>query len=274
MAAASDRAAGGATGPSRWRLLPLGSSWCRPRHGRGRLRDADAPPLSLSLETLVAYRERLQAFVAAHYGPLALLAYMAVYVTAVDALDSRRRVPDHSRRLPVRLARRRRGRGGRRRRSARSCVFLIARTSIGDILIRKARARGCSAWRTGSGEDAFSYLLFLRFLPIDAVLAHQPRLALCSACRCKTFALATMIGIMPATFAFAVAGAGLDSVIAAQQPRPRGVPGRRRDDCAFEFDIEAPPDAARSSPPSWRSGSWRSSRSLGISASLIARRQR
>ena len=35
--------------------------------------------------------------------------------------------------------------------------------------------------------------------------------------RLATFAAATAIGIIPATFAFAFVGAGLDSVIAAQQ---------------------------------------------------------
>src|SRR5262249_21134560 len=68
--------------------------------------------------------------------------------------------------------------------------------------------------RDGFKEDALSYLLFLRLVPafpfwfvnIAAAVLRVPL---------KTYVVATFVGIIPATFAFAAAGAGLDSVIAA-----------------------------------------------------------
>ncbi len=54
-----------------------------------------------------------------------------------------------------------------------------------------------------------------------------------------TFAAATALGIVPATFAFAFVGAGLDSVIAAQQATYRSCLATGRADCRLEFHIDA-----------------------------------
>jgi len=92
-------------------------------------------------------------------------------------------------------------------------LFLIARSAVGGMLSERA-----TPWlvklRKGFAEDALSYLLFLRLVPAfpfwfvniaPAVLGVPLR----------TYVIATFFGIMPATFAFASAGAGLDSVIMA-----------------------------------------------------------
>lgn len=185
----------------------------------------------LSLENIVAYRDRLQAVADAH-GSLALLAYCAAYVSAV-ALS----VPGavfltilggflfgwlvggavaaFSATLGALL------------------VFLIARTSIGDVLARKAGPR-LSALADGFRQDAFSYLLFLRLLPVVPFWLANLAPA-CFGVRTRTFAAATMIGILPATFAFASAGAGLDSVIAAQKEALRACKRAGRTDCAFDL---------------------------------------
>ena len=55
--------------------------------------------------------------------------------------------------------------------------------------------------------------------------------------RVETFAFATMIGILPATFTFATAGAGLDSVIASQKASVEACRASGRTDCAYDLDV-------------------------------------
>jgi uncharacterized membrane protein YdjX (TVP38/TMEM64 family) len=92
-------------------------------------------------------------------------------------------------------------------------VFLIARSAVGDTLSQRAGPWLAKLSR-GFQKDALSYMLFLRLVPAfpfwfvniaPAVLGVPFR----------TFVLGTVVGILPATFAFATAGAGLDSVIMA-----------------------------------------------------------
>lgn len=187
----------------------------------------------LRLESIVAYRDALQAFVA-HHGPMAVIAYSAFYVTAV-ALS-----------IPGAVFMTILGGflfgwlfGGAIASVSATLgavlVFLIARTSVGDILARKAgpRLRKLAA---GFREDAFSYLLFLRFLPIVPFWMTNLAPALFGV-RLETFALATMIGILPATFTFATAGAGLDSVIAAQKASFEACKASGRSGCALDLDV-------------------------------------
>lgn len=185
----------------------------------------------LSLETVVAYRDRLQALVHEH-GVLALAAYAAVYVTAVGLSVPGAvfltilggflfgwllggAVAALSATLGALL------------------VFLVARTSIGDVLARKAGPR-LAALADDLRQDAFSYLLFLRLLPIMPFWLANLAPAFFGV-RADTFAAATMIGILPATFAFASAGAGLDSVIAAQKAAFHACKRAGRSDCTFDL---------------------------------------
>jgi uncharacterized membrane protein YdjX (TVP38/TMEM64 family) len=187
----------------------------------------------LSLETIVAYRDRLQELVA-HYGPLSVVAYSVTYVTAV-ALS-----------VPGAVFLTVLGGflfgwlfGGMVAALSATlgaiCVFLIARTSIGDILIRKAGPR-LSRLADGFRRDAFAYLLFLRLLPVMPFWLTNLAPALFGV-RPQTFALATMIGVLPATFTFAVAGDGLDSVIAAQKAAFKACKASGRTDCSFDLDL-------------------------------------
>lgn len=57
--------------------------------------------------------------------------------------------------------------------------------------------------------------------------------------RLSTFVAATGIGIIPATFAFAFLGAGLDSVIRAQGAVYNACLASGRADCRFDFDFKA-----------------------------------
>jgi uncharacterized membrane protein YdjX (TVP38/TMEM64 family) len=117
------------------------------------------------------------------------------------------------------------------------CIFLIARSAIGEYLVRRA---GPLAERLAEGfrADAFSYLLFLRLVPIFPfwMVNLVPALA---GVRLATFVAATALGVIPATFVFAFVGAGLDSVIAAQQSAYRSCLAAARSDCRLEFHINA-----------------------------------
>lgn len=94
-------------------------------------------------------------------------------------------------------------------------VFLIARTSLGGLLREKA---GGALQRLADGfrKDAASYLLFLRLVPLFPFWLVNLAPALFGV-PLGTYVLTTFVGIMPATFAFATAGAGLDSAITAQR---------------------------------------------------------
>ncbi|WP_428642726.1 TVP38/TMEM64 family protein [Roseibium sp.] len=94
-------------------------------------------------------------------------------------------------------------------------VFLVARSSFGEVLTRRA-GPFLSRLAEGFRREAFNYLLFLRLTPIFpfwlvniAPAVFQMPLA--------SYALATFVGILPGTFAFAFIGSGLGSVIKAQE---------------------------------------------------------
>jgi len=80
--------------------------------------------------------------------------------------------------------------------------------------------------------------LFLRLVPIFPfwMVNLVPALA---GVRLATFAAATALGVIPATFVFAFVGAGLDSVIAAQQAAYRSCLAAARSDCRLEFHVNA-----------------------------------
>ena len=94
-------------------------------------------------------------------------------------------------------------------------AFLIARSSLGDFLAARA-VPWLSRFRQGFQEDAFSYLLFLRLVPIFPfwLVNLAPGLLGVSF---ATYVATTILGIIPGTFAYSLAGNGLDSLIEAQQ---------------------------------------------------------
>ena len=116
------------------------------------------------------------------------------------------------------------------------CIFLIAKSAIGDYLVRRAGPLAQKLAR-GFRADAFSYLLFLRLVPIFPfwIVNLVPALV---GVKLRTFAAATAIGIIPATFVFAFVGAGLDSVIAAQQAAYQSCLAAARPDCRLAFHID------------------------------------
>lgn len=98
-------------------------------------------------------------------------------------------------------------------------LFLVARSAFGDVLTRRLKGR---AARIAAGIDAnaFGYVLALRLTPVFPFLMVTMAAALARV-RTATFASATFVGILPATFAYAWLGEGVDSVIAAARAAGR-----------------------------------------------------
>ena len=92
-----------------------------------------------------------------------------------------------------------------------TAIFLIAKTAFGETLRAKA-GPAIAKLQDGFKEDAMSYLLFLRLVPAFPFWLVNLAPALLGV-PLGTYVIATFLGIIPGTFAFASVGAGLDSVI-------------------------------------------------------------
>ena len=94
-------------------------------------------------------------------------------------------------------------------------IFLIARTALGEPLLRLAGPRARQLAK-GFRDDAFNYLLFLRLVPVFPFFLVNLVPAFAGV-HLRPFVAATAIGVIPAVIVFSLAGMGLDSVIAAQK---------------------------------------------------------
>jgi len=167
----------------------------------------------LTLQNIAANREDLRSFIDNNWA-LALLIYAAVYVVAV-ALS----FPAAGLLTVI---------GGLlfgwltgaittvfAATTGATIIFLVAKTSLEKVLARKSGPL-MTRIRDGFAQDAFNYLLFIRFVPLfpfwlvnlAAALAHL---------RLKTFVSATFLGIIPITIVFSFVGASLDGAIDAQR---------------------------------------------------------
>lgn len=113
-------------------------------------------------------------------------------------------------------------------------VFLVARSALGEPLLARAGPRVADLAR-GFREDAFSYLLFLRLVPAFPFFLVNLVPAFAGV-RLAPFVAATAIGVVPASIVYALAGTGLDSVIAAQQTAHADCLAAGRGDCRIAFD--------------------------------------
>ena len=92
-----------------------------------------------------------------------------------------------------------------------SLLFLATRSALGDFLRAKA-----GPWlvklQDGFAENAFSYLLVLRLVPLFPffVVNIVPAFLGMSL---RTYVVGTLIGIIPGTAVFATFGAGLGSIL-------------------------------------------------------------
>ncbi len=117
-------------------------------------------------------------------------------------------------------------------------IFLVAKTALGDALAKRA-----GPWMEklsgGFREDAFSYMLFLRLVPVFPfwLVNIAPAVAGVSL---GTYALTTLIGIIPGTFAFSALGSGLDSIITQQKTVFQScVTDKGAANCEFALDVGA-----------------------------------
>ncbi len=115
-----------------------------------------------------------------------------------------------------------------------SLLFLAARSAVGSHLLRGAGPLA-SRFAAGFRADAFSYLLFLRLVPVPFWMVNLA--AALSGVRVSAFVAATTVGIAPITFTFAVFGAGLDSVIKAQEAPYKACLAVARGDCRVDLDV-------------------------------------
>jgi len=189
----------------------------------------------LSLDTLVRHRAALDDFVNMHYAA-ALAVFVGIYVAAVSLS-----IPGS---LFLTIT------GGLlfgavvggvavvvAATTGATVIFLIARGAFSDYVVRRAGPR-LSRVVSGFCADAFSYLLFLRLVPVFPFFLVNLAPALVGV-PVGTFVAATAIGIVPATFVFASLGAGLDSVIQAQDSMYRACVAAGRADCRLDFDPAA-----------------------------------
>jgi len=93
-------------------------------------------------------------------------------------------------------------------------IFLVARSSLGTVLGSRV-----GPWlvrlREGFSENALSYLLFLRLVPAFPFVVVNLAAAVLGV-PLRAYVLGTFLGIIPGTTAITFAGAGLGSVIKAQ----------------------------------------------------------
>lgn len=93
-------------------------------------------------------------------------------------------------------------------------IFLVARSSLGSVMASRV-GPWLTRLRKGFSENALSYLLFLRLVPAFPFVVVNLAAAVLGV-PLRTYVLGTFLGIIPGTTAITVAGAGLGSMIKAQ----------------------------------------------------------
>jgi uncharacterized membrane protein YdjX (TVP38/TMEM64 family) len=116
-------------------------------------------------------------------------------------------------------------------------IFLIARTSLGRPLLDRAgsRIQGLAA---GFRKQAFLYLLSLRLIPVVPFWLTNLAAAFFGM-RLRSYMLATQLGMLPASFAFALAGSGLDDIIAKHESMRDECLAAGRGDCTVDFNAKS-----------------------------------
>lgn len=165
----------------------------------------------VSLETLEHHREALLDLVAAH-GATAVLAFIAAYAVVVAFS------------IPAGLVMTVTGGFLFGTLGGAACsvvgatlgaiaVFLAARSALGDFL-RDRAGTAVGRMRAGFQENAFSYLLVLRLIPLFPFWLVNLVPALLGV-SLKVYILGTLLGILPASLVYASLGNGLGALFEA-----------------------------------------------------------
>jgi uncharacterized membrane protein YdjX (TVP38/TMEM64 family) len=190
----------------------------------------------LSLAAIAEHRDNLQSFV--HRAPACRIAGYGLVYMATVALSIPGAVAAHGAgRVPVRLARRRFA-GGRVRGDRRGDDRVSYRAHLAGRCAGAPRRTAAQCAGKGFRDDAFSYLLFLRLVPAFPFWLVNLAPALFNV-NLATFVVATLVGIVPGTFAFAFLGSGLDSIIAEQKAAYEACLAAGRSDCEMTFEAGA-----------------------------------
>lgn len=95
------------------------------------------------------------------------------------------------------------------------CLFAAAQTALGSLLKKRA-GNSLKKMEASIQENAASYLLFLRFVPLFPFWLVNLAPAFFGV-PFFTFAWTTAVGITPGAFVFTQAGAGLESLFASEK---------------------------------------------------------
>jgi uncharacterized membrane protein YdjX (TVP38/TMEM64 family) len=189
----------------------------------------------LTLESITMNKGRLEALVDANL-LLALLLYLVVYI-AIIALS----IPGS---LVMTIA------GGLvfplwiaipavvvSATTGATLIFLIARSSLGEAL-RARSGETVQRMTDGLKEDAASYMLFLRLVPLFpfALVNIAPALV---GVPLKTFVWTTLIGILPPSTAFSLAANSLDGLLDERKAAFQACLTQGKTDCALAIDLSA-----------------------------------
>ncbi len=188
----------------------------------------------LSFEALVRHREAIDAFVTEHRVQ-AMLAFIGLYIVTVGlSLPGAAFLTVSGGFLfglvPGAMA------AAIGATIGATIIFLVARTALGEPMLRRAGPRAAKLAQ-GFRQDAFSYLLFLRLVPAFPFFLVNLVPAFAGV-RLLPFVTATALGVIPGSAAFALAGTGLDSVIAAQKSSFDACLAAARTDCRLSFDTK------------------------------------
>jgi len=193
----------------------------------------------LSLETLVRHRSAIEAVAGAHRA-IAILIFIAIYATAVAlSFPGAALLTISGGIIFGTLA------GGLAAVTAATlgatAIFLITKSALGCVAGRRWMPRAGPLGQrllAGFRKDAFCYLVFLRLVPLFPfwlvnLIAAPAGIGL------APFVAATALGIIPATFAYAFFGAGLNSAIAAQEVVYQACVTTGQAGCHLDFDFHA-----------------------------------
>jgi uncharacterized membrane protein YdjX (TVP38/TMEM64 family) len=191
-----------------------------------------------TLETVVRHRAAIESLVVAHRA-VAILAFMAMYAAAVAlSFPGAAILTVCGGMLFGTLI------GGVAAMVAATlgatAIFLIAKYAFGGMAgglwTRRAGTLG-EKLAAGFRKNAFCYLVFLRLVPLFPfwLVNLVPASA---GVGLMPFVAATAIGIIPATFAFASFGAGLNSAIEAQESVYQACLAARQVGCRLDFDFK------------------------------------
>jgi len=111
-------------------------------------------------------------------------------------------------------------------------LFLVARTSLSSTMGRVGGR--IERLRQGFANDGASYMLFLRLVPVFPFFFVNLAAAALGV-KLRTFVWTTMLGILPATIAYSLTGAGLDSIIAAQKKAYEACISAGMSDCRLDL---------------------------------------